>query len=51
MAWTASAIPEQEFCEPLHDLDSKAEKLAEKIRQSKHFIAFTGAGISTSAGA
>ncbi|CAG9951926.1 unnamed protein product [Clonostachys rosea f. rosea IK726] len=50
MAWTASAIPEQEFCEPLHDLDSKAEKLAEKIRQSKHFIAFTGAGISTSAG-
>lgn len=51
MSWTASAIPEQEFCEPLHDLESKAEKLAEKIGQSKHFIAFTGAGISTSAGA
>ncbi|VUC32983.1 unnamed protein product [Clonostachys rosea] len=50
MAWTASAIPEEEFHEPWLDLDSKAEKLAEKIRQSKHFIAFTGAGISTSAG-
>ncbi|KAJ7523565.1 hypothetical protein O6H91_18G054200 [Diphasiastrum complanatum] len=32
------------------DLQSKVEKLAELIRESRHMVVFTGAGISTSCG-
>lgn len=32
------------------ELDKKAAWLAEQIKKSQHFVAFTGAGISTSAG-
>jgi len=31
-------------------LDQKVEKLAKMILASKHFVAFTGAGISTASG-
>ena len=31
-------------------LDHKIQLLADKIKNSKHFVAFTGAGISTSTG-
>ncbi|CAF4446053.1 unnamed protein product [Adineta steineri] len=31
-------------------LDDKLDKLAEWIKESKHFIVFTGAGVSTSTG-
>jgi hypothetical protein len=40
----------QEFFDPTDVLEEKAKKLADLIKKSKHFIAFTGAGISTSAG-
>ncbi|KEY71256.1 hypothetical protein S7711_02362 [Stachybotrys chartarum IBT 7711] len=50
MAWTASAVADQEFRESLPTVEQSAEALASQIRRSTHFIAFTGAGISTSAG-
>jgi len=31
-------------------LEPKLKKLAQMIKESKHFVIFTGAGISTSAG-
>lgn len=40
----------QERFEPPEAVDRKAQQLADWIRRSKHFIAFTGAGVSTSAG-
>ena len=40
----------KEYFDPEDILETKIEKLAQLIRNSKHFIAFTGAGISTSAG-
>ena len=49
----ALAAPEdakEERHEPLEIVDQKAQTLADQIRNSKHLIAFTGAGISTSAG-
>ncbi len=50
MAWTADKNPLPELVEEPDVLDLKARQLANLIRQSKHFIVFTGAGISTSAG-
>jgi len=52
MADTAIADPEmrQEFYDPPDMLSQKVDRLAEMVRQSQHMIAFTGAGISTSAG-
>ncbi|RDW75362.1 hypothetical protein BP6252_06504 [Coleophoma cylindrospora] len=48
-----SSIPEigeAENYDPLDAVDRKARTLVNQIQKSKHFIAFTGAGISTSAG-
>ncbi len=50
MAWTADKVPLPELAETSVDLDRKARQLADLIRKSKHFIVFTGAGVSTSAG-
>jgi len=50
MAWTTGKVALPELVEASDDLDLKAKQLADLIRQSKHFIVFTGAGISTSAG-
>ncbi|KAF3769752.1 DHS-like NAD/FAD-binding domain-containing protein [Cryphonectria parasitica EP155] len=50
MATTAPKIAEQEHQEESDVVDRKAADLAERIRRSKHFIVFTGAGVSTSAG-
>ena len=40
----------KEFFDSPEELELKIRKLAKFIRKSKHFIAFTGAGISTSCG-
>jgi hypothetical protein len=40
----------EEFFDKPEILEEKAKKLSDLIKNSKHFIAFTGAGISTSAG-
>ena len=52
MADTAIKNEEEkkEYFDPPEVLDEKCEKLALWITSSEHFIAFTGAGISTSAG-
>ncbi|KAH8651559.1 NAD-dependent deacetylase sirtuin-7 [Tricladium varicosporioides] len=50
MADTAPKIAEEEKFEDPKIVDQKAESLANQILKSKHFIAFTGAGISTSTG-
>ncbi|KAL3449164.1 DHS-like NAD/FAD-binding domain-containing protein [Aspergillus insuetus] len=44
------AVAVKEHREPVANIEKKAETLAGLIRKSKHFIVFTGAGISTSAG-
>lgn len=46
----APAIAPEERREPADAVDSKADALVDLIKKSKHFIAFTGAGVSTSAG-
>jgi len=40
----------EEFFDPEDILDQKVDKFVEMLKSSNHFIAFTGAGISTSAG-
>jgi mono-ADP-ribosyltransferase sirtuin 6 len=52
MAHTAISDAEmrQEHYDPPDVLSQKVERLAEMVRQSHHMVAFTGAGISTSAG-
>eukprot|EP00484_Ammonia_sp_Unknown_P004242 CAMPEP_0197075438 /NCGR_PEP_ID=MMETSP1384-20130603/211612_1 /TAXON_ID=29189 /ORGANISM="Ammonia sp." /LENGTH=498 /DNA_ID=CAMNT_0042514283 /DNA_START=111 /DNA_END=1608 /DNA_ORIENTATION=- len=40
----------KEFFDDADTLQIKIKRLAELIRKSKHFVAFTGAGISTAAG-
>ena len=52
MADTAHKTEEEkkEYFDSAEDLDVKVTQLATWVRESRHFIAFTGAGISTSAG-
>lgn len=50
MADTAPKIAAEERQEASGVVDRKAKALADQIDQSKHFIVFTGAGVSTSAG-
>ncbi|KAF2101535.1 DHS-like NAD/FAD-binding domain-containing protein [Rhizodiscina lignyota] len=50
MDLTAPKIAEREHFDPLEVVDQLATDLADQIKSSKHFIAFTGAGVSTSAG-
>lgn len=50
MADNAPKVAAKERREPLVAVDRKAEALVNQIKKSNHFIAFTGAGISTSAG-
>jgi mono-ADP-ribosyltransferase sirtuin 6 len=39
-----------EIREPVTAVDNRAEALAAQIKNSKHFVVFIGAGVSTSAG-
>jgi len=52
MAHTAHTDPEKikERFDSEQEVEQKATIVAEWIKNSKHFIAFTGAGVSTSAG-
>jgi len=50
MADSAPKIAAEERFEGPDVIDRKAQTLANQIKKSKHFIAFTGAGVSTSAG-
>jgi NAD-dependent protein deacetylases, SIR2 family len=50
MVNNAPKVAEKEHRESLAVVDKKVEALAAQIKQSKHFIVFTGAGVSTSAG-
>ena len=40
----------KEFFDSPKELEKKVQKLADLIQKSKHFEAFTGAGISTASG-
>ena len=52
MASTAHKTEEEkkEFFDSPEELDKNVEQLAEMVRDTEHCVAFTGAGISTSAG-
>ncbi|ETO25484.1 transcriptional regulator, Sir2 family protein [Reticulomyxa filosa] len=51
MAYTARTnAEEREYFDDEETLKKKVAQLAEFVRNSKHFIAFTGAGVSTAAG-
>lgn len=50
MAFSAPKVPLVERRDPLAKVEQQAAVLVEHIRESKHFMVFTGAGISTSAG-
>ncbi|KAK3688813.1 NAD-dependent deacetylase sirtuin-7 [Podospora appendiculata] len=50
MASSAPKIAEEERFDAPEEVDRKAQILADRIRTSNHFIVFTGAGVSTSAG-
>ena len=52
MAHTAHSDPEmvKERYDPEDILQEKLDRLAHLVRNSKHLVAFTGAGVSTSAG-
>ena len=52
MASTAHKTEEEkkEYFDSPEELDQKLERLAQMVRDSQHFVTFTGAGISTSAG-
>ena len=52
MADTAIKSEEEkkEYFDTPEELDRKCDLLAQWIRSSEHFVAFTGAGISTAAG-
>lgn len=50
MADSAPKVAAKERREAASAVDKKSATLVKQITQSKHFIAFTGAGISTSAG-
>jgi len=52
MAWTAHKNEEdiKELYDSPEKFNKKVMRLAQYIRESKHFVIFTGAGISTSAG-
>jgi hypothetical protein len=51
MARTARKEDEKkEYFDPLDVLEKKVDQLVLWIKESKHMIAFTGAGISTAAG-
>lgn len=39
-----------EYFDPPEVLEEKVNKLVEMIKKAEHFVAFTGAGISTSTG-
>lgn len=50
MDLTAPKVAEVERFDPPDVVDLLATKLSTQIKSCKHFIAFTGAGVSTSAG-
>jgi len=51
MAYTARKESEvKEYFDEPSELQSKIKKLAELVKKSKHFVVYTGAGISTSCG-
>ncbi|KAG5744291.1 hypothetical protein H9Q69_013123 [Fusarium xylarioides] len=50
MASSAPKVAPPERRDPLDVIDKQAEEIVALIKKSKHFIVFTGAGVSTSAG-